>query len=103
MSITRMRLLGTTAVAALLCVTPMCVRLDARLVYNVSDSVPRGWYRIGTADRLTAGDLVVVRLPASAAEFAASRGYLPVDVPLIKRVAAVHGQFVCFVADTVYI
>jgi type IV secretory pathway protease TraF len=46
---------------------------------------------------------VAVRLPAAAAELAASRGYLPMGVPLIKRVAAMRGQFVCVAAGAVYV
>lgn len=34
-----------------------------RLIYNTSDSVPAGWYRISPANSLASGDLVLVRLP----------------------------------------
>jgi len=66
-----------------------------RLVYNASDSVPVGWYRISSAGSLAPGDLVLVRLPPEVRSLAARRGYLPADVPLLKTVVAVAPQRVC--------
>ena len=77
-----------------------------RLIYNPSDSVAVGWYRIDPLDRrtsspprpLSVGSIVLVPLPAEAAALAAQRGYLPTRVPLLKRVGAVAPQEVC-IAD----
>ena len=66
-----------------------------RLVYNASDSVPVGWYRITPANSLTPGDLVLVHLPPEVRSLAAQRGYLPANVPLLKTVAAMAPQQVC--------
>lgn len=66
-----------------------------RLVYNASDSLPRGWYRVDPHGAPQAGSTVLVRLPTVVAAFAAQRGYLPAGVPLLKQVAAVAGQRVC--------
>lgn len=66
-----------------------------RLVYNASDSVPVGWYRISPANSLAPGDLVLVHLPTEVRSLAAQRGYLPVNVPLLKTVAAMGPQRVC--------
>ncbi|KRH78447.1 peptidase S26 [Ferrovum sp. JA12] len=82
--------LGIAALAWPLVHTPV-----ARLVYNPSDSVPRGWYRIGLPDSLHVGSIVLARLPADAAALAARRGYLPVHIPLLKRVGAMSPQQVC--------
>ncbi|MCZ4323198.1 S26 family signal peptidase [Pseudomonas anguilliseptica] len=65
------------------------------LVYNASNSVPAGWYRIADARLLATGDLVLVRLPPEAMTLAAQRGYLPTTVPLLKTVAAKAPQHVC--------
>ena len=62
-----------------------------RLIYNPSDSVPVGWYRVQPIDhraaslprRLEVGSIVLTRLPADAAALAAQRGYLPAHVPLL--------------------
>ena len=66
-----------------------------RLVYNPSDSVPPGWYRIAPPDSLHVGSIVLARLPADAAALAAQRGYLPEHIPLLKRIGAMSPQQVC--------
>ncbi len=68
---------------------------DAFIVYNPSDSVPSGWYRIGAPDALHVGSVVLVRLPAEAAALAAQRGYLPEHIPLLKTIGALPPQQVC--------
>jgi conjugative transfer signal peptidase TraF len=74
-----------------------------RIVYNPSDSVPVGWYRIEPAQSLHVGSIVLTTLPADAAALAAQRGYLPSHVPLLKRVGAVAPQHVCIVNGIVRI
>lgn len=75
------------------------VQPDARVIYNASDSVPVGWYRVDPAgqriDSLPVGSVVLIRLPDAAAVLAAQRGYLPTGIPLLKRVGAVAPQEVC--------
>jgi conjugative transfer signal peptidase TraF len=85
--------LGTLA----LCM-PEAMTIPIRIVYNPSDSVARGWYRVGdidSANPLHSGSIVLARLPASAAALAAQRGYLPAGVPILKRIGAVAPQVVC--------
>jgi len=74
-----------------------------RLVYNPSDSVSVGWYRIGPPDALRVGATVLTSLPADAAALAAQRRYLPARVPLLKRVGAIAPQHVCIFAALVWI
>ncbi|ART52401.1 peptidase [Acidovorax carolinensis] len=82
-----------------------------RLIYNPSDSVAVGWYRIDLLDHragslprpLSVGSIVLVPLPAEAAALAAQRSYLPTRVPLLKRVGAVAPQHVCIVDALVWI
>lgn len=90
----RMALACMSIGVAALC-APAVVQFPARLVYNPSDSVPRGWYRIGSPDSLHVGGVVLVRLPAGVAALAAQRGYLPAGVPLVKRIGAAAPQSVC--------
>lgn len=73
------------------------------VIYNASDSVPIGWYRIEPATMLHGGDLVLTRLPAGVAALADERGYLPSRIPLLKRVGAVAPQHVCVCSDIVRI
>ncbi|MEQ6438259.1 S26 family signal peptidase [Comamonas sp. w2-DMI] len=74
-----------------------------RLVYNPSDSVPIGWYRIGSSDALHVGAIVLATLPPDVAALAAQRRYLPARVPLLKRVGAVAPQHVCVFDALVWI
>jgi conjugative transfer signal peptidase TraF len=73
-----------------------------RLVWNASASAPIGFYwRIAGAPAL--GDLVLARAPLWARKLAAERAYLPLNVPIIKRVAAVAGHVVCASGDAISI
>ena len=82
-----------------------------RLIYNPSDSVAVGWYRVdplhhrpGSLPRpLAVGSIVLASLPPDAAALAARRGYLPASVPLLKRVGAVAPQHVCVFDALVWI
>jgi conjugative transfer signal peptidase TraF len=74
-----------------------------RLVYNASDSVPVGWYRIAPADSLAPGNLLLADLPSEVRSLAAQRGYLPANVPLLKTVAAMAPQQVCALDNQVRI
>lgn len=74
---------------------PLAIPNRVQLVYNPSDSVPRGWYRIGPADSLQVGSIVLARLPTPAAVLAAQRDYVPAGIPLLKRIGAVAPQRVC--------
>lgn len=82
-----------------------------RLIYNPSDSVPVGWYRVDPqrhgADSLprplSVGSVVLTTLPPDVAVLAAQRGYLPTRVPLLKRVGAVAPQHVCILGGQVRI
>ena len=82
---------------------PLAIPNRVQIVYNPSDSVPRGWYRIGPADSLQVGSIVLVRLPAQAAALAGQRGYLPLGIPLLKRIGAVASQRVCIDGTSVRI
>jgi conjugative transfer signal peptidase TraF len=66
-----------------------------RFVWNASESVPIGLYRVQTAGQLIVTDLVVAYPPEDLATRLAEGGYLPRGVPLIKRVLALPGQIVC--------
>lgn len=94
----------TLAVAAV--VVSSLVRVPARIVFNASASVAPGWYRIEPVrgpDSLYVGSIVLARLPAGVAAFAAQRGYLPQGVPILKRIGAVAPQSVCVRERVVYV
>jgi conjugative transfer signal peptidase TraF len=64
-------------------------------IWNASNSVPIGLYRVQSVNRLNVTELVAVRPPGLLAAFLDLNGYLPVGVPMLKRVLALPGQTVC--------
>lgn len=72
------------------------------LVWNASASAPVGLYRVLPGKPVT-GDLTLVRTPDSVRKLATERGYLPANVPLIKRIAAAGGDLVCACGNAILI
>lgn len=66
-----------------------------RLVWNASASAPLGLYAVSPGAAVARGDMVIARMPARWRDLAARRRYIPVNVPLVKRVAAGPGDRVC--------
>jgi conjugative transfer signal peptidase TraF len=64
-------------------------------IWNASNSLPIGLYRVQPATRLNVTELVAVRPPDLLAAFLDLNGYLPIGVPMLKRVLALPGQTVC--------
>ena len=97
---------GLTALAWVSFVQPL-----PRLIYNPSDSVAVGWYRVDPQGHgidslprpLSVDSIVLTVLPPDAVALAAQRGYLPARVPLLKRVGAVAPQEVCTAGGVVRI
>lgn len=78
---------------ALLAVGPL-IPLQTNVLFNGSGSAPIGFYRVESGP-VSKGDLVLVELPDWAKRLVEVRGYLPSDVPLIKRIVATDGDMVC--------
>jgi conjugative transfer signal peptidase TraF len=72
-----------------------------RYIWNASESVPPGLYRVQPIGRLTVTDLVAIRPPAPLASFLDLNGYLPIGVPMLKRILALPGQTVCRTGHTI--
>jgi conjugative transfer signal peptidase TraF len=68
---------------------------DPVYIWNASESVPRGLYRMRLDDERYFGELVAVRPPEPLARFLDVNGFLPIGLPMLKRVAALPGQTVC--------
>ena len=92
---TRSHMLITMIAAAALVTATMGPKPAPSLVWNASESVPLGLYRVQPAGKLTVTELVVAMPPEPLASFLAESGYLPRGVPLIKRILALPGQSVC--------
>jgi len=70
-------------------------------IWNASESVPIGLYRFQPIEQLTVTDLVAIRPPGPLAHFLDLNGYLPLGVPMLKRVLALPGQTVCRTGSTI--
>lgn len=91
-----------TAIVASLALAVMgVVEVTPRVLWNASASVPVGLYALRPTGQLATGDLVAVTPPKPLAWFLATRHYLPLDTPLMKRVMGLPGQRVCRVGNAV--
>ncbi|MGH6820630.1 MAG: S26 family signal peptidase, partial [Methylocella sp.] len=59
-------------------------------------------YAITYGSTIRHGSTVLARLPGPVRRFAAERHYLPLNVPLVKRVAGVPGDRICARGATIY-
>lgn len=98
------RIILSSAVVALIggCVAVEIAAPPPLLVWNVTASAPLGLYR-RFSGAVRKQDWVLARPSGSAAKLAAERGYLPENVALIKRIAALSGDQVCRIGSTVSI
>jgi conjugative transfer signal peptidase TraF len=69
--------------------------MPPRYIWNASDSVPIGLYRLQPVKGLSVTELVAVQPPDLLAAFLDLNGYLPIGIPMLKRVLALPGQTVC--------
>lgn len=73
------------------------------LLWNTTASAPLGLYRLQSEGRPRVGDWVAARPPAVLALWLAARGFLPLGVPLLKRIAAIAPSVVCRTGATIVI
>jgi len=92
---TRIATLLATALSSFTLGTSAFVDPPKSLIWNASASAPIGLYAVQSAEDLDVTDLVAVAAPPLIAEFMADRGYLPIGVPMLKRVLALPGETVC--------
>jgi conjugative transfer signal peptidase TraF len=81
---------GTAALFA-----PIVLDAAPLYVWNASDSAPIGLYRLRPADNVFVTELVAIQPPEPLAAFLDLNGYLPIGMPMLKRVLALPGQTVC--------
>jgi conjugative transfer signal peptidase TraF len=85
----------TTLVAATAVLSSIGTRPIPRFLWNASESVPIGLYRLQPTGRLFVTELVAVLPPESTATFLADGRFLSRGIPMLKRVLALPGQTVC--------
>ncbi|MHA1599429.1 MAG: S26 family signal peptidase [Alphaproteobacteria bacterium] len=86
-------LLGT-AIPVLALAIASVVSLPKKLIYNASASAPIGFYWIDQRP-IQRGVYVYVRVPERVRNLVIERGYLPPNVPLLKRVVGLYGDRIC--------
>lgn len=94
--------LGVIALSAL----PIWMNFSTKIVYNPSASAPIGYYWVAEYNskfELEIGSFVVIPTPIEFRLMAAKRHYLPINIPLIKKVVAVSGDEICRKHQTVSI
>ena len=70
-------------------------------IWNASNSVPIGLYRIVPAGKFKVTELVAVQPPDLLAAFLDLNHYLPSGIPMLKRIVALPGQTVCRIGLTI--
>ncbi len=96
------------AVMGILAIAPLGF-VSPPLFFNVTASLPRGFYRVEIRDTLRKGDYIRTCVPENAAAFALQRGYLTPGscpggtTPIGKRVVALPGDTVHVTRQGVYI
>ncbi|WP_316192388.1 MULTISPECIES: S26 family signal peptidase [unclassified Bradyrhizobium] len=83
------------AVMAAAAITATAEQDVPRYIWNLTPSVPRGLYAVEPPRYLHVTTLVVVRPPPPLGSLLDHGGYLPLGVPMLKRIFAVSGQTVC--------
>ncbi|HVJ01863.1 MAG TPA: S26 family signal peptidase [Sphingomonas sp.] len=100
----RLRRVGVAGgVPTLLVLATIAAPPAPRLVWNASPSAPVGLYRVMPGAPVARGDMLLARLPEPWRAFAAGRRYLPANVPLVKRAAAVAGDDVCAFGPAIFV
>jgi len=74
-----------------------------RLVWNASASAPIGLYAVTPGAAVEPGDMVIARTPDRFRRLAAERRYLPMNVPLVKRVAGYAGDEICVIGQEIFV
>ncbi len=86
---------GLTGVGIALVAATIVMPPAPRLIWNASASAPIGLYVVTPGGALATGTMVVAWPPDAWRSLAAARHYLPLHVPLVKRIAAGPGDMVC--------
>jgi len=89
----------TTAVVL---IASSCVERPPRFIWNSSASVPVGLYVL-SPEMPRIGGMVAVHMPIHARQMAEDRRYLPANALLLKPIAAMPGDRVCYRQKRIFI
>jgi conjugative transfer signal peptidase TraF len=91
----RVMTLLTALLAATAVLSSIAGRPVPRFLWNASESVPIGLYRLQPTDQLFVTELVAIEPPEPFATFLSDGRFLPRGILMLKRVLALPGQIVC--------
>lgn len=97
------RRIGMATVGIAVVLASVALPPAPRFVWNASSSAPIGLYAVSPNAPFKPGDMVIAWLPGGFRQLAAQRHYLPLNVPLVKRVEAVAGDEVCALGAQVFV
>ena len=96
------RILSIAVVSVMILGASLFVKLPVRVIYNPTDSAPKGYYLIVNSV-IKKDDYVLATLPQEAKILAAKRQYLPIDIPILKPVVAGYGEHICVKNHQIFI
>ena len=97
----RQTVLTLSAIAVSAIALTAMAAMPRRIIWNASASVPVGLYVVQDAGQSRVGDLLAAAPPPEIEAFLANGRYVPAGVPLIKHVAALPGQKICRIGNTI--
>lgn len=95
--------IAAVAIGAVIVLGSAALPPAPRLVWNASASAPIGLYLVWPGAVAEPGDMVIARVPEAWRRLAATRRYLPMNVPLVKRVVAAAGDEVCALGQEIFV
>lgn len=95
--------IAITAAGTVIVLVSIALPPAPRIVWNASASAPVGLYVVTPGAWVEPGDMAVARVPGRYRQLAADRRYVPLDVPLVKRVAAYGGDKVCAAGNQILV
>jgi conjugative transfer signal peptidase TraF len=97
------RRIAITGVGIVIVIASAALPPAPRLVWNASASAPIGLYAVSPGAAVDTSDMVIARVPEPFRQLAAERRYLPMNVPLVKRVTAIAGDEICALGQEIFV
>lgn len=97
------RRIAITGVGIVIVLASAALPPAPRLVWNASASAPIGLYAVSPGAAVDTSDMVIARVPEPFRQLAAERRYLPMNVPLVKRVTAIGGDEICALGQEIFV
>jgi type IV secretory pathway protease TraF len=93
---------GAAALALAFLATKPMINPSPILIWNVSESVPIGWYFVAKRQPKI-GEIAVIRPAEWVQVYASNRGYLPPKVLLLKPIFAAQSSVICRFGPYVFV